>query len=94
LVVNTNSINIVGSIKLTDNWFINVGNFGYDFARKGLSYPSVSFSRDLHCWEMGLGWQPTRGTYSFFLRVKPGSLDFLKIPYTRNNADGLRAFGG
>lgn len=94
LVVNTNSINIVGSIKLTDNWFINIGNFGYDFARKGLSYPSVSFSRDLHCWEMGLGWQPTRGTYSFFLRVKPGSLDFLKIPYTRNNADGLRAFGG
>jgi len=26
------------------------------------------------------------------LRVKPGTLDFLKIPYQRNNGDTLRAF--
>jgi hypothetical protein len=92
--ITTNSINIVGNINLTDNWTINVGNFGYDFARKGFSYPSVSFSRDLHCWDMGMSWQPTRGTYSFFLRVKPGSLDFIKIPYNKNNADGIGSFGG
>ena len=90
--VLTNSVNAQGNIKLTANWGISVGNFGYDFQRKGLSFPSFGFTRDLHCWNMAFNWQPTRGTYSFFIAVKPGSLDFLNIPYQRNNADTLRAF--
>lgn len=90
--ITTNTINIRGSVRLTDNWNINVGNIGYDFVRKDISYPSLGFSRDLHCWELGLNWQPTRGTYSFFIRVKPGTLDFISLPYQQNNADARRAF--
>lgn len=90
--VTTHAINCRGRIQLTPNWAINVGNFGYDFVRNGLSYPSVGFRRDLHCWEMDLQWQPTRGTYSFNIRVKPGTLDFIKVPYQRNNVDGRNAF--
>ncbi len=90
--VQTHSINCQGGIQLTENWTIVIGNFGYDFARKGLTYPSLGFSRDLHCWQMNLSWQPTRGTYNFSIGVKPGSMDFLKIPYNRNNADGRRQF--
>jgi lipopolysaccharide assembly outer membrane protein LptD (OstA) len=92
LIISTNSLNVRGNIQLTDKWGINIGNFGYDFVRKGLSYPSLGFSRDLHCWELGMNWQPTRGTYSFYIRVKPGSLDFINIPYNRNNADAFNAF--
>jgi hypothetical protein len=88
----TNSLNLRGSIRMTKNWDINIGNIGYDFSRKDITYPSVGFSRDLHCWEMGLDWQPTRGTYSFYIRVKPGTLDFIRLPYQQNNADALRAF--
>ncbi|MCB0588750.1 MAG: hypothetical protein KDD06_25905, partial [Phaeodactylibacter sp.] len=73
-------------------WNINIGNFGYDFVRKGITYPSVGFSRNLHCWEMGMSWQPTRGTYSFYIQVRPGTLDFLKIPYNRNNIDARSGF--
>ncbi len=90
--VSVNSINVQGSIQLSKNWRINVGNFGYDFVRKDFSYPSVGFTRDLHCWEMGMSWQPTRGTYSFYIQVKPGTFDFLRLPYERNNADAIRAF--
>ncbi|MCB9081195.1 MAG: LPS-assembly protein LptD [Lewinellaceae bacterium] len=90
--IGTNSINARGNIALTKNWAISVGNFGYDFENGGLSYPSFGFLRDLHCWEMSFNWQPQRGTYSFNIRVKPGTLDFIKIPYQRNNADGFRNF--
>lgn len=90
--ISVNSINLQGNFRITDKWTINVGNFGYDFVNKGLTYPSVGFFRDLHCWEMGMNWQPNRGTYSFFIRVKPGPFEFLKVPYERNNADPLRAF--
>ncbi len=90
--IQTHSINCQGNIQLTKNWGVNIGNFGYDFVRKGLTYPSVGFTRNLHCWQMSLNWQPTRGTYTFNVGVNPGSLDFLKIPYNRNNADARSQF--
>lgn len=90
--VSTNAINCQGNIKLTQKWGVNVGNFGYDFVRKGLSYPSLGLSRDLHCWQMNFDWAPTRGTYSFTIQVKPGTLDFIKIPYQRNNYDTFNNF--
>lgn len=75
------------TLNLTGKWRADIGSIGYDLVRKRLTYPDLSFYRDLHCWESGLSWQPERRTFSFFLRVKPGTLDFLKIPYTRNRVD-------
>ena len=83
----SNSIYTSGNIPLTKKWQLTVGNIGYDFVNKQLNYPDFGFRRDLHCWEMGVNWQPVRGTYSFYLRVKPGTLDFLKIPYNRTFGD-------
>lgn len=82
-----NSLYTSGQIKLSKKWSMTVGNIGYDFVQKQLTYPDFSFSRDLHCWDMGMSWQPVRGTYSFFLRVKPGTLDFIKVPYQQNFSD-------
>ncbi len=90
--IRTNSIQMQGSIQLTDKWSIQVGNIAYDLVQKELVYPSLGFFRDLHCWEMGMNWQPSRDVFSFFLRVRPGSLDFIKVPYGRNNADGFGGF--
>ncbi|MEM7106323.1 MAG: putative LPS assembly protein LptD [Bacteroidota bacterium] len=86
--ITTNSLTLRGtSVNLTRNWRIRIGNIGYDFVNKRVTYPDFGFYRDLHCWEMGLDWQPERRTYSFFIRVKPSSLDFLNIPYRRNQVD-------
>jgi len=88
----TNSVNLTGSIPLTPKWKVSVGYIGYDFKLKQIVYPDLGFYRDLHCWEMGMNWQPVRGTYAFFIRVKPGSLDFLKVPKNKNRADALIEF--
>ncbi len=90
-LVSTNSISMNGRIKLTEKWNLRVGNISYDFKLKRLVYPDIGFYRNLHCWELGVDWQPTNGTYSFYLHVKPGTLDFIKVPYQRGNQD---AFGG
>lgn len=90
-MVNVNSINMTGSMQLTENWSIRVGNIGYDFQQKRLTYPDIGFSRNLHCWTMSFNWQPQRGTYLFHIGVNPGSLDFLKVPYSKNTQD---TFGG
>lgn len=95
--IATHTVTFNGRIPITPNWDVSVGSMGYDFARKALTYPSVSISRDLHCWEMGFSWQPTRSTYAFFLRVDPGSIfDFINIPYQKGSQDTIFSggFGG
>ena len=92
LQISTNNISFRGEIPLSPKWRITVGNVGYNFVQKRVTYPDFRFYRDLHCWEMGMSWQPQRGTYSFYIRVKPSSLGFLNIPYNRNNVDGFGDF--
>lgn len=88
-MLTTHSLSFQGSIPLTENWNLNVGNIGYDFIRNGISYPAFGFSRKLHCWNMQFSWYPTRDTYSFFIGVSSGSLNFIKYNYGQNNVDGF-----
>ncbi len=87
IAISSHNIDLNGNIPLTKNWRIDIGSVGYDLKSKRITYPDLGFYRDLHCWEMGMNWQPERGTYSFYLRVKPSSLDFLNVPYRKSNQD-------
>ncbi len=90
--LSTHSISLNGTVNLTSQWKITVGRIGYDFVRKQLTYPDFQFYRSLHCWEMGTSWQPSRGTYSFFIRVRQAPLDFIKIPYGQGNNNVIPNF--
>ena len=79
-VVAAHQLSFSGTINLSKGWNIRIGRIGYDFSNERITYPDFTFSRDLHCWNMGLSWQPERQTWSFFLKVKPGSLGFLEVP--------------
>ncbi len=92
VLIATNNLRLNGSIPISEHWNVRLGSIGYDFKTQRITYPDLGIYRDLHCWEMGLDWQPLRGTYTFFIRVKPSSLDFLKLPYQKNNADALSGF--
>lgn len=92
ILVGNNNIRFSGSIPLTPKWSIDIGNISYDFKTKTLPYPDLGFTRDLHCWQFSLRWQPARGTYEFFIAVKPGTLEFLKIPYRKNIFDAQNGF--
>jgi len=93
LIITTNAINTAGTIKITDKWSVTVGNIGYDLRSKQITYPSFNFIRDLHCWEMIFGWFPEIGAYTFMVKVKPSTLDFIKIPYRRNAVGNFVGFG-
>lgn len=92
-LITTHTLNTSGNIRITDKWMINVGNIGYDFRSERITYPSFTFIRDLHCWEMNLGWFPEIGAYTFMVKVKPSTLDFIKIPYRRNAVGNFVGFG-
>jgi hypothetical protein len=87
LIINNHFIELNGGLKLSENWNVGFSRIGYNFKQKTITYPDLSFTRKLHCWQLTFSWQPVYGTYSMFIGVNPGSMDFLKIPYRRNNVD-------
>jgi hypothetical protein len=91
-LLTTNNISFSGRIPLSDKWAMDIGNVSYDFPTKRIVYPDLGLTRDLHCWQISLRWQPVRGTYEVFINAKPGTLDFLKVPYRKNNFDGRTNF--
>lgn len=87
LIVNTHNIRTSGSIQLTEKWGLNFGLISYDLKNKAFTYPALGFSRDLHCWQLAMQWYPESGVYTFSLKVKPGSLGFINVPWGRNRFD-------
>ena len=88
--MTSHTLTFGGSFDLTDKWGIRIGNLGYDFLGRGLSYAAISFNRKLHCWNMAISWFPDRGnTYQFAISVNSGTLSFLKYNYGQNNTDGF-----
>ncbi len=78
-------LGIRGSIDISDNWGVRIDNFSYDFIGENLVYPSFTFSRKLHCWNMNFSWAPNRDSYSFYIGVNSSTLEFLKYNYGQNN---------
>ncbi len=91
VIISSNTLNLRTQLNLSPKWHMNI-RMGFDFNTMNLTYPDLSISRDLHCWNMGFNWQPSRATYSFFLKVNPGSLDFISVPWSKNQIDSN--FGG
>lgn len=91
-IQRANSIELRGSIQLTNNWSVDIGQIGYDFTSQRVTYPFLSFVRDLHCWEMRFSWAPQRNAYNFSIAVKPGTLDFINVPVNQTQFDQGRLF--
>ncbi|MBX2897872.1 MAG: LPS-assembly protein LptD [Cyclobacteriaceae bacterium] len=77
-----------GDISLTDKWKITY-NSGYDFQNKEFTQTQIGINRDLHCWQMSLGWTPFGRfqSYNFSIGVKSALLRDLKLDRQRNFFD-------
>ncbi|MGV3640053.1 MAG: putative LPS assembly protein LptD [Adhaeribacter sp.] len=74
-----------GSLSLTDKWQVTY-NSGYDFKNKGVTYTSVNIHRDLHCWEMSIGWVPFGVYQSYNISINARSSILRDLKITRNRS--------
>lgn len=74
------TFNFSGNVRLTEKWKIGFHS-GYDFDTKDLSYTSLDFYRDLHCWELRFNWIPFgfQQSYNLSIAVKSAVLQDLKL---------------
>lgn len=80
----TQSVGFSGDIKLTENWKIGVSS-GYNITDQSLTFTSLEFFRDLHCWQMNFKWYPIeRQMFEFGIHVKSSTLQDLKLNRRRS----------
>ena len=83
-ILALNTVGVTGSVKLTPNLRLSY-NLGYDITHQNITYPNVTFFRDLHCWQINGTWIPfgvTKG-YSFTIAAKSSLLQDLKLNRNR-----------
>ncbi len=82
------TLTLSGNIKITNKFDINFGT-GFDIQAKKFTITTISFSRDLHCWEMGFYWIPFgyRTEWNFHLRVKSSIFQSLKVQKSKSYID-------
>lgn len=79
------TVNVHGDVNVTPKWKIQF-NSGYDFKQKEVSLTRFSIYRDLHCWDMSVGWVPfgRYQSYNITIRAKASVLQDLKL--TKRNS--------
>ncbi len=79
------TLNFNGDFNLTSNWKIGYTS-GYDIKNKQITFTSIDFIRQLHCWEFKLNWIPigTRQSFLFTINVKSSLLQDLKMTKRRD----------
>ena len=83
-ILALNTVGVTGSVKLTPNLRLSY-NLGYDITHQTVTYPNVTFFRDLHCWQINGTWIPfgvTKG-YNFTIAAKSSLLQDLKLNRNR-----------
>lgn len=78
-------MNFHGDFNVTPKWKVQF-NSGYDFKQKEVSLTRFSIYRDLHCWDMSIGWVPfgRYTSYNITIRAKATILQDLKL--TKRNS--------
>ena len=81
-------MNFSGNLNIINNWKIGFQS-GYDFDTKKLTYTSVNFYKDLHCWELLFNLIPIgyHKSYTLTIRVKATVLQDLKLERKRDWID-------
>lgn len=68
------------SFSLTPTWNIN-SSAQYDFINEELLNPSISITKDMHCWDLSFQWYPIGFSQGFYLRfgIKASQLSDLQV---------------
>ncbi|GAA3946013.1 putative LPS assembly protein LptD [Hymenobacter algoricola] len=83
--LNSASLNLSGSVKLTTNLRMGYST-GYDFKNKEVSFTSLDIFRDLHCWQITGNWRPFGTTRGYFVTIAAKSSLLQDLKLNRNRS--------
>ena len=87
----TQTLSFSGNVNFTKNWALTFSS-SYDFQAKKIAQATMNISRDLHCWQMTMGFSPFGAYkyYNFKINVKSSTLQDLKYEKKKSQSDFSR----
>ena len=79
----TQTLGVNGSVNLTEKWKVTYFA-GYDFTNNNISNANIQIYRDLHCWEMSIGWIPYGFAQGYNITINAKSALLQDLRLTRN----------
>ncbi|HSI91558.1 MAG TPA: putative LPS assembly protein LptD [Adhaeribacter sp.] len=79
------SLTARGSINPTSKWKVQYTT-GYDLTNKNLTVTRFDIYRDLHCWEMSIGWTPFGYAQGYFVNINVKSSMLRDLKISRNQS--------
>ncbi|WP_106219045.1 putative LPS assembly protein LptD [Pontibacter ummariensis] len=80
-----NTFGINGSLSLTEKWKLTY-NGTYNVTANNISYASINIYRDLHCWDMSIGWIPFGFQRGYNITINARSALLRDLRLTRNRS--------
>ena len=77
------NITVRGSVNPTNKWKIQFTS-GFDLTKKDITVTSIDIYRDLHCWEMSIGWRPFGLSQGYFINVNVKSSMLRDLKLSKN----------
>lgn len=74
---------ISGTVNPSDKWKIQFTS-GYDIQNKQITVTSIDLYRDLHCWEMSIGWRPFGFSQGYFININVKSAMLRDLKLSKN----------
>ncbi|MEJ8802883.1 putative LPS assembly protein LptD [Pontibacter sp. H249] len=81
----TQTLGMNGSLNLTDKWKITYFA-SYDFVNNNIANANLQIYRDLHCWEMSIGWIPFGFAQGYNITINAKSALLQDLRLTRNRS--------
>jgi lipopolysaccharide export system protein LptA len=83
------TMGINGTLGVTEKWQVSY-NGTYDITKQNISYASVNIHRDLHCWDMSIGWIPFGMMRGYNLTINARSALLRDLKLTKRNSGMYR----
>jgi hypothetical protein len=72
------------TMQLTETWSMRT-NLYYDFINKKLTNPVVNLTKELHCWQLSVDWNPIGAYKGFYLRFGILNPQLKDLQYEKRN---------
>jgi hypothetical protein len=83
--LQTATLQANGSVQLSKTWKVQYG-FYFDVIKQKISTPSLSFAKDLHCWEMRFDWVPFGELQQYYFTINIKSSTLRDVKYDRRRS--------
>lgn len=83
-ITRTMTVNLGMNLQVTDTWSLRSGLY-YDIINDKLNNPVINITKELHCWQLSIDWNPIGAYKGFYLRFGNSNPQLKDLQYEKRS---------